>query len=471
MRVFFQSKFVSLLLRLCYHKCVMRYQFLPLGGRQAGGLNIVCRYAVSPPELTRDAPVLNVLQPVLVSVLVFLGIELDVVVHDGRQGDVGKMLHRQEPLHGEARLDGGVGVALRVAHLVDVVLHFLHEASLLQVLGYLLAAVHAVHAYIEGRLLRDGTVGIEDVDGLQVVRLAQHVVVGVVCRRHLQTARTELYIYVTVFNDGNHAAHQRYDDLAALQPLVLRVLRIDAHSGITHDGLRARGGHNGVVALLVLVDDVTVSSCYRVATYRAVHIVLQIVQVTLLFLVDNLLGREGGQGLRVPVHHAQSAVDEALVIQVNKHLDDTLRALLVHSERGAVPVARGAQAAQLLQDDAAVLVRPVPGMLQKLLARQVVLLDALLSQFLHHLGLGGYRGVVGARHPAGVLALHACTAHKNVLNCIIQHVPHVQHTCHVGGRDNDSVRLAAIGFRGEQLIVQPILIPFRLYLFRVVFTC
>ena len=34
------------------------------------------------------------------------------------------------------------------------------------------------------------------------------------------------------------------------------------------------------------------------------------------------------------------------------------------------------------------LVSPVPGMLQELLTRQVALLDALASEFLHHLSLG-----------------------------------------------------------------------------------
>ena len=45
------------------------------------------------------------------------------------------------------------------------------------------------------------------------------------------------------------------------------------------------------------------------------------------------------------------------------------------------------------------LVCPVPGMLQELLTRQVMLLDALLGEFLHHLSLSSYRGVVGTWHP------------------------------------------------------------------------
>ncbi len=90
------------------------------------------------------------------------------------------------------------------------------------------------------------------------MRLAQHVVVGIVGGSHLQTARTELDVDVAVLDNGNDTTHQRDDDLVALQPLVLRVLGVYTHSRIAHDGLRARRGHDGIVALFVLVDDVAI---------------------------------------------------------------------------------------------------------------------------------------------------------------------------------------------------------------------
>ena len=86
-------------------------------------------------------------------------------------------------------------------------------------------------------------------------------------------------------------------------------------------------------------------------------------EVALLLTVDDLLGREGGEGFRIPVHHAQAAIDETLVIEVDEDLDDALRALHVHGEGGTVPVAAGTQTAQLLENDAAVLVSPFPGVL------------------------------------------------------------------------------------------------------------
>ena len=110
-------------------------------------LNIISRNTVSPPQLPRDTPVLDVLQPVAVGVLVLRGIEHDVVVHHGRQRDVSKVLHADEPLQRKPRLDRHIG-ALRVAYFVVVVLYLLHQPCGLQVLGNLLAAVEAVHTLI-----------------------------------------------------------------------------------------------------------------------------------------------------------------------------------------------------------------------------------------------------------------------------------------------------------------------------------
>ena len=97
------------------------------------------------------------------------------------------------------------------------------------------------------------------VDGLEVVRLTEHIVVGVVGRCDFQTTRTKLDIHVAVFDDGNDTIHQRHNDLAAFQPLVLRILRIDTHGSIAHDGLRTCGGHHCVVTFLIPMDNVALS--------------------------------------------------------------------------------------------------------------------------------------------------------------------------------------------------------------------
>ena len=110
-------------------------------------------------------------------------------------------------------------------------------------------------------------------------------------------------------------------------------------------------------------------------------------------------------------------------------------------------------------------------MLKELLASKVALLDALLGEAVYHLSLSSDRSVVGARYPTSVLSLHTCTTHENVLYSIVEHVAHVQHASHVRRRYNDSVGLTSVGLAAEELVVQPILIPFRLHCLWVVLRC
>ena len=91
---------------------------------------------------------MNVLKPVLVCGLVFCGIEVHLTLHDWRQGYIGKVLHLKEPLERETRFDGRIGITLRISHLIIIILHTLHESCLLEVDGYLSAAVEAVHSHI-----------------------------------------------------------------------------------------------------------------------------------------------------------------------------------------------------------------------------------------------------------------------------------------------------------------------------------
>ena len=413
---------------------------------------VVCRYAVSPPELTADTPVLDILQPVAVGSLVFGRIELQFVVHDGRQSHVCKVLHLEEPLHREFRLDGNTR-ALRTTHLVRVGFHLFQQTCIGQVLLNLLTHVEAVHAHIESGCLAQSTVVVEDVDRGQVVFLAQHVVVHIVSRCHLQTTCTELNIHVIILNDGDYTVYQRHDNLLPLQPLVLRVVGVDTHGRITHDCLRTGRSHDGIASFGITL-----------------HLVAQVVEFAVLLFVDNLLVTEGSQRLGVPVHHAYTAVDEPLVVEVTENLDDTFATCLVHREGRTVPVARSTQLAQLLQNDASVFVRPFPSMFQELLTREVSLLDTLLCQFVHHLCLSSDRGVVSTGHPARIVTLHAGTTYKDVLNGIVEHVSHVEHTRHIGWRDNDGVRLPSIGFRTKKLVVKPILIPFGFHICGIVLT-
>ena len=66
--------------------------------------------------------------------------------------------------------------------------------------------------------------------------------------------------------------------------------------------------------------------------------------------------------------------------------------------------------------------------------------------------------------PITIYALHAGAAHEHVLYSIVEHVAHVQHSRHIGGRNDHGIRLPAVGFRMEKLVFQPVRIPLLLYI-------
>ena len=77
--------------------------------------------------------------------------------------------------------------------------------------------------------------------------------------------------------------------------------------------------------------------------------------------------------------------------------------------------------------------------------------------------------MVGAGNPQRVFAMHTCAAHKNILNGIVEHVTHVEHTGHVWRRYDYSIGLTAVGLAVEQFVLEPVGIPFVLYLGGIVF--
>ena len=124
-----------------------------------------------------------------------------------------------------------------------------------------------------------------------------------------------------------------------------------------------------------------------------------------------------------------------------------------------------------MEDDATVLVSPIPSMFEELVAREVGFLNALSSEAVDHLSFGSDRGVVGARHPTSIEAHHTSAAHEDVLDSVVEHVAHVEHTCYVWWWDNYSIRLATVRFARKESVVEPILIPFLFYVLWIVFTC
>ena len=376
--------------------------------------------AVAPPQLAANAPVLEILHPGGIGLCPARGVEGDLAGVDGVERRPFELVDGHEPLLGQPRLQGGVAtVAVHdgVIVLVDVV----EQVVLLEPLDHGLAALVAVHAAKLAVALDDHRVLVKDINLRQVVGLTHGVIVGVVSRGDLDKAGAKVGVDVPILKDGDLAVDDGELDGLAHKGGLLGVLRGDGNARIAEHGLGACGGDDDVI----------------LAVDRLGQRVAQVPQVALLVLILGLVVRDGGGAVGAPVDDALTTIDQAVVVPVAEDLTHGLGVILVHGEALVVKVDGAAHALDLLDDDAAVLVSPVPASVDKLVATNLQAADALTLELLVDLSLRGDTGVIGTEHPARGLAAHAGHTDDGVLDGVVGSVAHVELAGHVGRRNGD----------------------------------
>ena len=394
---------------------------------------------VAPPQLTGDAPVVDVLHPVQVGLGEPVGDELGFALFHHADSLFCQRLHLHEPLCGDDGLHVVVA-AVAGAHVVLVILDLLQQAQLVQVGDDGLPGFVPVHALVFAAQLVDLAVVVQHPDGLQVVAQAHLKVVGVVGGGHLHAAGAEVHFHVLVGHDGDFTVHEGQDAGLAHDVLVPLVVGVHGHAGVAQHGFGTGGGHDDVTAGLPGDG------------------VLDVPQLAGLVHIFHLCVGQGGDAVGAPVDDAGALVNEALFIQLAEGLPDGFGAALVHGEPGPVPVAGGAHLFLLGHDPVAVGVLPVPDPLQELLPAQVVAGEALLDpQLFLHLDLGGDACVVSAGDPQGGVALHPLKADQDVLEGAVHGVAHVELAGDIGGRHDDGVGLLlGVPDAGEALVLLPL---------------
>ena len=376
--------------------------------------------AVAPPQLARDAPVLEVLHPGGVGLRPARGVERDLAGVDRIERRPLELVNGHKPLLRKPRLQCGVATVAVHDGVIEV-LDVIEQVVLLEPLDDGLAALVAVHAGELAVAFDDHRVLVEDVDLRQVVSLTHGVVVGVVGRSNLNEAGTEVGVDMPILKDGDLTVDDGKLDGLAHEGGLLGVLRGNGDARVAEHGLGARSGDDDVV----------------LAVDRLGQRVTQVPKVALLVLVLGLVVRDGGGAVGAPVDDALAAVDQAVVVPVAEDLAHGLRVVLVHSEALVVEVDRAAHTLDLLDDDAAVLVGPIPASVDKLVAADLQAADALTLELLVDLSLRGDTCVVGTQHPARGLAAHAGHADDGVLDGVVGGVAHVELAGHVGRRNGD----------------------------------
>ena len=311
---------------------------------------------------------------------------------------------------------------------VTVVIDLFQQAQRVKVGDNPLARLEPIEALVSRwHRVVQGAVGVEDVDHLEAVALADLKVVEVVRRGDLYRARTGLRVGIVIAGNGNETTDQRQVDGLADQRLIARVFGVHHHAGIAQHGFRAGGG-NGDMAPILAVDGVA-----------------EVPEVTVDLLLFDLKVGNRGLELGVPVHQPLVLVDQALAVELDEGGFDRLAQPLIHGEALARPIRRCAEVAQLLGDGAARLLAPLPRTAQELVPAHVLLGQAFGIEFAVDDRLHGDTGVVGAGLMQHVALAHAVVADQHVLQRERQPVPHVQRTRDVRRRHHHRIGLAVRG--------------------------
>ena len=339
---------------------------------------------MAPPDLPRNVPVANALQPVHVHGFPAVGQNAQLAATQHVECLVGEGAHTHKPLVGEARLDHGV-TAVAMPHGVGMRLD-LHERSRRLEHRHDRGAGHgAIQPRQRGGHTAGGVVhvahnafGIDDDRHRQVVALADLEVVRVVRRGDLHGPRAERGIGVRIGNDRNaHAVDRQYHILPDHREIAL-VLGVHGHRDIAEHRFRARGGHGdrlrGVVG----------------------ERVLQVVELARGVRELRLFIRQRGAAARAPVDHAMALVHEAVFVQAHERLAHRRGEGRGECVGGARPVGTRSDRLELIEDLAAGVLHELGHLLHERPAAHVEARLSVRRQLLLHDVLRGDAGVVGA---------------------------------------------------------------------------
>jgi len=238
-------------------------------------------------------------------------------------------------------------------------------------------------------------------------------VVWVVRGGHLQESRGKLGLGITlgaghddilIFDNRNAATNNGQRDIPAPKRLCTRIVWVDRDRCVAKHGLWTRGrNRNMTIAILEWV--------------------LQVPHMPCDFFHLNFVVGQGGQRHRVPIHQPLAAIDEPVFKEFEEGMPHGCGAHWVHGEPRPCPIATGTKFTKLTEDDCLILVFPLLGQRDKLVAGHVRTPSTRLLKPLLNDRLRSDASMVSPRQPKCCCASHAVVSNENVLQRPIERMP------------------------------------------------
>ena len=258
---------------------------------------------------------------------------------------------------------------------------------------------------------------------------AQFPVVRIVCRRNFNDARTEFFVYISIGNNGNKAVGKRQFYLCADHVCIAFVVGMNGNRRIAQKSFGT--GCRDFDTL-------------RHPAFRIVDLIINMIhRAGSIFVFDFVIGK-GGRTRGTPVYQIIAAVNQAALVKAHEHVTHRFGKTFIHRKALAAPIDRSAEFFQLVRNNCMVFVFYLPRTFKEFFAPQFVAVGTFLFKPAFHHVLRRDSRMVGARNPQRRPAVHALIADNNILQNIVERMPHVQNAGYVRRRNNDGKRLLRI---------------------------
>ena len=409
----------------------------------------ISRDPMSPPQLSGDTPVTDIFQPVEIRFFKTLRNKVCFSALYRLDRRFSHIRHLYKPLGFYHRLDGCLA-AVMGSYVVNMILYFYEKSLCLKIRNHCLSRLIAVHTCVFSALFIHGRVIIHDIDLRQVVASSHLEIVGVMCRCDLYASGSELFVYIGIRDHRNLTVCQRKLQHLSDKILIALIFRINRNGGIPQKGFRTGRGDLNISAFL--------SNDW----------IIDMPEMSRLFLVLYLGIGNGGLTYRTPVDNAAAFIDPSFFVQTAEYFFYSLGTALIHRETFSVPICGRAQFFQLVVDPSAVLLFPFPAVSEKFFAADLILVDAFFFQHLGYFDLCGDRRMVGSRLPEGLISLHSLEARQDILHGVVQRMAHMKLAGYVRRRHHDGKRFFVWIYFGMKIssvhpfLIKSVLDPFRI---------
>ena len=195
-------------------------------------ITVISRNSVSPPDLTGDTPVFDILKPVKVNLVKTLRHETKLAGLQCIDRRFCKLIHLYKPLLFDQWLN-----CCTTTVMCSYCMHVrnnLYKVSLLIKICYdCLSGLVTIHSCVFSTLLVNCRIIVHDVDLRKVVTLSYLEVVRVMCRCDLNSTCSEFFVYIIIRNDRDLTVYKWKDCHLSYDIFVSLIIRVNSNCCIS----------------------------------------------------------------------------------------------------------------------------------------------------------------------------------------------------------------------------------------------